>query len=106
MFPNLQIIASNKQIRSMHTIIRDESTSRNDFIFYADRLIRLLVEGALGFLPFQETTVQTPTGQPYVGVESDTKLCAVSLIRSGEAMEQAVRACAKGIKIGKILIHR
>ena len=36
-FPNLQIVPSNKQIRGMHTIIRDKETSRNDFIFYADR---------------------------------------------------------------------
>ena len=28
------------------------------------------------------------------------------MIRSGEAMEQAVRACCKGIKIGKILVQR
>lgn len=27
-------------------------------------------------------------------------------IYSGESMENAVRACCKGIKIGKILIHR
>lgn len=37
MYPSLQVIASNKQIRSMHTIIRNKDTSRNDFIFYADR---------------------------------------------------------------------
>lgn len=28
------------------------------------------------------------------------------LINSGESMENAMRACCKGIKIGKILIHR
>jgi uridine kinase len=30
----------------------------------------------------------------------------VSIVRSGESMENALRACCKGIKIGKILIHR
>ncbi|MCE7766890.1 uracil phosphoribosyltransferase, partial [Pseudomonas putida] len=30
----------------------------------------------------------------------------VSVIRSGESMENALRACCKGIKIGKILIQR
>ena len=34
------------------------------------------------------------------------RLCGVSIIRSGEAMENALRDCCKGIKIGKILIHR
>lgn len=28
------------------------------------------------------------------------------LLYSGESMENALRACCKGIKIGKILIHR
>lgn len=32
-------------------------------------------------------------------------LLAISLY-SGESMENALRACCKGIKIGKILIHR
>jgi uracil phosphoribosyltransferase len=38
----------------MHTIIRDRKTSKADFTFYADRLIRLVMEHALGFLPFDE----------------------------------------------------
>ncbi|CAE8584540.1 unnamed protein product [Polarella glacialis] len=32
--------------------------------------------------------------------------CGVSIIRSGEAMENALRQCCSAIKIGKILIHR
>lgn len=50
------------QIRGMHTIIRDASTSKNDFVFFADRLSRLVVEAGLGHLPFREKTVITPTG--------------------------------------------
>jgi uridine kinase len=34
--------ASFFQIRGMHTIIRDAATATHDFIFYADRLIRLV----------------------------------------------------------------
>jgi uracil phosphoribosyltransferase len=30
----------------------------------------------------------------------------LKLLSSGESMENALRACCKGIKIGKILIHR
>jgi uracil phosphoribosyltransferase len=30
----------------------------------------------------------------------------LSVIYSGESMENALRACCKGIKIGKLLIHR
>jgi hypothetical protein len=45
-------------------------------------------------------------GSVYTGVEFSKRLCGISVIRSGESMENALRACCKGIKIGKILIHR
>ena len=41
-FHNLEVIPSNYQIRGMHTIIRDVNTNKTDFVFYADRLLRLL----------------------------------------------------------------
>lgn len=39
------------QIRGMHTLIRDAQTTKHDFVFYADRLIRLV-----GILLIKETT--------------------------------------------------
>ncbi|KAK9820354.1 hypothetical protein WJX72_009364 [[Myrmecia] bisecta] len=105
-YHNLEVIPSNFQIRGMHTIIRDKTTNKADFVFYADRLLRLVVEAGLGHLPFREKSVVTPTGHQYVGVDFAKKLCGVSIIRSGESMENALRACCKGVKIGKILVHR
>ncbi|GAV59637.1 PRK domain-containing protein [Cephalotus follicularis] len=115
-YPNLYVIQSTFQIRGMHTLIRDSLTTKHDFIFYSDRLIRLVVEHGLGHLPFTEKQVITPTvatllpgvnaGSVYSGVDFCKRLCGVSVIRSGESMENALRACCKGIKIGKILIHR
>ncbi|KAL5178135.1 Uridine kinase-like protein 4 [Glycine soja] len=105
-YPNLYVIQSTFQIRGMHTLIRDAKTTKHDFIFYSDRLIRLVVEHGLGHLPFTEKQVITPTGSVYTGVDFCKRLCGVSVIRSGESMENALRACCKGIKIGKILIHR
>ncbi|KAK6269439.1 hypothetical protein POUND7_006544 [Theobroma cacao] len=119
-YPNLYVIQSTFQIRGMHTLIRDSQTTKHDFVFYADRLIRLVVEHGLGHLPFTEKQVITPTGSVYTGVDFCKRLCGVSVIRRpgilddgvvawwccGESMENALRACCKGIKIGKILIHR
>ena len=51
--PSTQVIPSNFQIRGMHTIIRDRGTSTPDFVFYSDRLLRLVVEASLGHLPFR-----------------------------------------------------
>ncbi|GAV84439.1 PRK domain-containing protein [Cephalotus follicularis] len=104
-YPNVFVIFSTFQIRGMHTLVRDVKTTKHDFIFYADRLIRLVVEHGLGHLPFTEKQIITPTGSVYTGVVFCKRLCGVSVIRSGESMENALRACCKGIKIGKILIH-
>jgi uridine kinase len=105
-YPNLIVLPPNFQIRGMHTIIRSARCNRSDFVFYSDRLIRLVVEHALGHLPFKNESVRTPDGDAYDGVCFSKKICGVSIIRSGEAMENALRACCKGIKIGKVLIER
>ncbi|KAK2661632.1 hypothetical protein Ddye_000206 [Dipteronia dyeriana] len=104
-YSNVFVIFSTFQIRGMHTLIRDVKTTKHDFVFYSDRLIRLVVEHGLGHLPFTEKQIITPTGSVYTGVVFCKRLCGVSIIRSGESMENALRACCKGIKIGKILIH-
>ena len=41
-YRNLELMPSNFQIRGMHTLIRDHTTSKADFVFYADRLLRLV----------------------------------------------------------------
>ncbi|KAL6646222.1 hypothetical protein ACP70R_017830 [Stipagrostis hirtigluma subsp. patula] len=105
-YPNVFVVHTTFQIRGMHTLIRDRNITTPDFVFYSDRLIRLVVEHGLGHLPFTEKQVVTPTGSIYMGVDFCKKLCGVSIVRSGESMENALRACCKGIKIGKILIHR
>ncbi|TYG49472.1 hypothetical protein ES288_D10G097000v1 [Gossypium darwinii] len=119
----------------MHTLIRDREISKHDFVFYSDRLIRLVpsalyivyetcfvsvkcsenvVEHGLGHFPFTEKQVITPTASVYTGVDF-AKSCVVFplfegfllfIYYTGESMENALRACCKGIKIGKILIHR
>ncbi|KAL6325355.1 hypothetical protein AAG906_023200 [Vitis piasezkii] len=91
-YPNVNVIQSTFQIRGMHTLIRDHEISKHDFIFYSDRLIRLVVEHGLGHLPFTEKQVVTPTGSLYTGVDFCKKLCGVSIVRRN--------------KNWKILIHR
>ncbi|XP_075691831.1 uracil phosphoribosyltransferase homolog isoform X2 [Rhinoderma darwinii] len=103
--PQLKLLPMNDQIRELQTIIRDRTTSRGDFVFSADRLIRLVVEEGLNQLPYTECTVTTPTGYKYEGVKFEKGNCGVSIMRSGEAMEQGLRDCCRSIRIGKILIQ-
>nr|XP_056715596.1 uracil phosphoribosyltransferase homolog [Euleptes europaea] len=101
----LKLLPMNDQIRELQTIIRDRTASRGDFVFSADRLIRLVVEEGLNQLPYTECTVTTPTGYKYEGVKFEKGNCGVSIMRSGEAMEQGLRDCCRSIRIGKILIQ-
>lgn len=87
-------------------IIRNKETQRGDFIFYSNRIIRLLVEEGLNHLPTIEQTVTTPVGRPYDGLSFQGKICGVSIMRAGEAMEQGLRECCRSVRIGKILIQR
>ncbi|MCI4394720.1 hypothetical protein PGIGA_G00171910 [Pangasianodon gigas] len=78
---------------------RTRSANRNP------QRIRLVVEEGLNQLPYSECTVITPTGHKYEGVKFEKGNCGVSIMRSGEAMEQGLRDCCRSIRIGKILIQ-
>uniref|UniRef100_A0AAY4BNX9 Uridine-cytidine kinase n=1 Tax=Denticeps clupeoides TaxID=299321 RepID=A0AAY4BNX9_9TELE len=80
----LSVLESTPQVRGMHTIIR---------------LMRLLIEHALSFLPLKVS-----------GHRGSTDVClfqitGVSILRAGETMEQALMAVCKDIRLGKILIQ-
>uniref|UniRef100_A0A8C2KQZ9 Uridine-cytidine kinase n=1 Tax=Cyprinus carpio TaxID=7962 RepID=A0A8C2KQZ9_CYPCA len=97
----LSVLESTPQVRGLHTIIRNKDTSRDEFIFYSKRLMRLLIEHALSFLPSK-----TPQGQEYEGRRFRGKgITGVSVLRAGETMEPALRAVCKDVRIGKILIQ-
>ena len=38
------LLPQTQQLKALMTIIRDQNTKRADFVFYADRIIRILVE--------------------------------------------------------------
>ena len=103
---NFKILDPTEPIRELQTIIRNKETSRGDFVFYADRLIRLVVEEGLNQLPYGETTITTPTGAQYKGLRFLKGNCGVSIVRSGEAMESGLRDCCRSIRIGKILVQK
>ncbi|SZF00441.1 unnamed protein product [Blumeria hordei] len=105
-FENVHTLPQTPQLIALLTIIRDQSTARADFIFYSNRIIRLLVEEGLNHLPVIEHSVTTPVGQTYEGVKFQGKICGVSIMRAGEAMEQGLRDCCRSVRIGKILIQR
>ena len=82
--PSVFTLTQTAQLDALYTIIRDKNTRRGDFLFYSDRIIRLLVEEGLNHLPVIPKTVETPTGSTYQGVGFEGKICGVSILRAGE----------------------
>lgn len=80
-------LKDSPQVRGLHTFIRNRNTARDEFIFYANRLMRLLIEYALSLLPFDECKVSTPQGSDYAGKRRVSKICGVTILRAGETME-------------------
>lgn len=108
--PNLRLMRQTPQLLSLMTVIRNQETNAEDFVFFADRIIRLLVEAGLEEMPHEPKQVLTPTGVVHEGVgwtlPYQANICGVSIVRAGESMEAGLRAVCKAIKIGKILIQR
>merc|ERR1712141_848260 len=102
--PKFRILSRTCQIQEHQTRLRDAETSRSDFKFVADRLIRMVIEEGLNQLPYSEVEVITPTGKPYKGLAYQKGNCGVSIVRSGEAMEKAFQDCCRSMRIGKILV--
>ncbi|KAG0168016.1 hypothetical protein DFQ30_005384 [Apophysomyces sp. BC1015] len=99
------LLPQTNQIKGIHTILRNKNTPRDEFVFYAERLSTLIVETGLSLLPFEPTTVITPQGASYPGLEFKDKICGVSLLRAGSAMETGLRRVCSDVLIGKILIQ-
>jgi uracil phosphoribosyltransferase len=103
---NVHLLAQTDQLRALHSIIRDRTVRREDFVFYAGRINRMLIERGLDLLPFEPWDVQTPVGRTYDGLRFASDICGVSIARAGDSMEAALRAVCRSIRIGKILIQR
>jgi uracil phosphoribosyltransferase len=100
------ILANDEPAEGNVLVLRDRAATREDFVFYAGRVIRLLVETGLDLLPFDEQDVPTPVGQTYHGLRLTSQFCGVSILRAGESMEAGLLDVVPGARIGKILIQR
>ncbi|KAL7425029.1 Uracil phosphoribosyltransferase, synthesizes UMP from uracil [Cryptotrichosporon argae] len=78
---NAFVLPATTQLQALLTLIRDERTQRGDFVFYSDRIIRLLVEEGLNHLPVVSKTIKTPVGLDYEGVAFEGRICGVSIMR-------------------------
>jgi len=75
-------------------MIRDRSVSRDDFIFYSQRLVRMLVEEGLSLLPFEEHDVVTPSNAVYRGVRQLGDVRTDNAATGGGVVSETLNAAA------------
>ncbi|GKY99713.1 hypothetical protein MPSEU_000925300 [Mayamaea pseudoterrestris] len=105
--PNL-VVCQSKAHKFLFTKMRDANSSSQDFVQYSQRVMRLVAEDALAEFPSEPLTITTPTGSACEGIQpiDATSICAVSIIRSGDCLLEAVRNVEPACAVGKILIQR
>ena len=64
---NIKVLKESNQLKGMHTVLHDRATTREEFVFYFDRISTLLVERALDLVHHQTAQVETPQVVRYVG---------------------------------------
>ncbi|KAK9452085.1 uridine kinase family-domain-containing protein [Limtongia smithiae] len=104
----LVVLPETNQVRGIHTILLNRATTRDDFVFYFDRLATLLIECAMNGVPYAPKTVTTPTGLLYAGLsplQSAATTAAVEIMRAGGCFETSLRRILPAIAIGKLLIQ-
>ncbi|EPY41648.1 uracil phosphoribosyltransferase [Angomonas deanei] len=108
MYPGqVHLLPQTPQLHYLFTVIRNRETQRTDFVFYSERIMRLILEAALCLIPMHTKNVVTPTGDVYKGVQPDEQgIIGVSILRAGESMERVLREMCRGVRIGKILVQR
>lgn len=107
-YPNLKIMRPTNQLRGINAILFNKNTSRDDFIFYFNRLSGLLIEHAqLNFYDYKPKEVicfEKP--YKYQGLRAQqSQMVAVSIIRSGDCFMTSLKKTFPELTVGKMLIQ-
>jgi uridine kinase len=92
-------------LKGIYTILIDKFTSRDDFIFYFDRVATTLINKGLEFNNFENISITTPLDASFETVTASDTVIAVSIIRSGDCFMHSLRKTLPEIAIGKLLIQ-
>uniref|UniRef100_A0A0K0FFN2 Uridine kinase n=1 Tax=Strongyloides venezuelensis TaxID=75913 RepID=A0A0K0FFN2_STRVS len=102
---SLILLKQTRQIIGQITKIRNRECSRDEFIFYSDRILSLLIEESMNHIPYVDHLVTMANGKVVRGRKKNTELCGISIMRAGETLEKALRNVIKDCKMGKMLIQ-
>ncbi|KAG0757322.1 hypothetical protein G6F57_010581 [Rhizopus arrhizus] len=84
----VNVLNETNQVKLIHTILRDHTTKRDEFVFYANRLSVLLMEYTVSLLPYESLTI-----------------CGVSILRAGGTLEIGLKRVFHDAILGTLLIQ-
>ncbi|CAI7569378.1 unnamed protein product [Penicillium palitans] len=102
---NVHVLPSTPQFVGMNTILQNPKTEQEDFIFYFDRLVSILIEKALDMTSYVSANVETPQGNAYLGLHPKGTVSAVAILRGGSCMETALKRSIPDCLTGRVLIQ-
>ncbi|KAJ5415427.1 hypothetical protein N7465_004122 [Penicillium sp. CMV-2018d] len=102
---NVHVLPSTPQFVGMNTILQNPETEQEDFIFYFDRLVSILIEKALDMTSYVSANVETPQGSTYLGLHPKGTVSAVAILRGGSCMETALKRSIPDCLTGRVLIQ-
>ncbi|KAF2188121.1 uridine-cytidine kinase 2 [Zopfia rhizophila CBS 207.26] len=102
---NALVLKQTNQVHGIHTLLMNPQTSREDYVFYFDRMVSMLIEKAVDFLPFEPGQVTTPQGNLYMGLKKTAEVSAVVILRGGSAFETGLRRTIPDCRTGRVLIQ-
>ncbi|KAI5961094.1 URK1 [Candida margitis] len=107
-YPNLKILKPTNQLKGINSTLFSKTTSRDDFIFYFNRISGLLLEYAqvnfFEFVPRQVICFGKP--HKYQGLQAQQlQMVAVSIIRSGDCFMTSLKKTFPELTVGKMLIQ-
>ncbi|KAJ5785675.1 uncharacterized protein N7503_010887 [Penicillium pulvis] len=103
----VSLLPQGNHLLSLMTILRESNTNVATFAEVTERIGDQLISAALDLLPSKATTVVSPTGAEYQGIQETAEVCGVSILRAGASLENALRRGYTGpLSFGKLLIQR
>lgn len=104
---NVLFLRHTNQVRGINTLLMDPELSREDFVFYFDRLAVMLVEKATGDgIHFAPCKVSTPVpGETYRGLRVEGEFSAVVILRGGSCLETGLKRVIPDCRTGRMLIQ-
>mmetsp|Transcript_38967 Transcript_38967/g.91523 ORF Transcript_38967/g.91523 Transcript_38967/m.91523 type:complete len:290 (-) Transcript_38967:424-1293(-) len=100
-------VLESRAVKHLFTVIRNVVTPHELFRLHARRLMRLLAEEGIASLPTTAKTIYTACGT-YQGetLPPPTSVCAVSIVRAGDALLSELLLAWPSVSVGKVFIQR